>query len=295
MPNNRPPAEFEITRELVRELVDHQAPQYAGLSINFASAGWDNEMYRLGEKLAVRLPRRQLGADLIANEQRWLPEISQRLPISVPCPLYNGKPTPSYPWNWSIVRWFDGDPLAYAPFVDREQVSVSLAKFLTGLHVDAPNSAPTNASRGVPLKQRDVKVRGYLKLADIANKVEIEELWNRVCDLPIWPNAPVWLHGDLHPLNLIIGDAKLKAVIDFGDLTSGDPATDYAVAWMIFDANQRSEFRNSLSRNRHVDDATWGRAKGAALAFALAVLANSADDLVLERIGKTTLKEVLRN
>jgi aminoglycoside phosphotransferase (APT) family kinase protein len=28
-------------------------------------------------------------------------------------------------------------------------------------------------------------------------------------------------------------------VIDFGDITSGDPATDLSVAWMLFTAEQR--------------------------------------------------------
>ena len=29
----------------------------------------------------------------------------------------------------------------------------------------------------------------------------------------------MWLHGDLHPLNVLVHDGALAGVIDFGDLT----------------------------------------------------------------------------
>jgi aminoglycoside phosphotransferase (APT) family kinase protein len=49
-----------------------------------------------------------------------------------------------------------------------------------------------------------------------------------------WDGPPIWLHGDLHPFNLVVNQGRLSAVIDFGDLCAGDPATDLAVAWMLF-------------------------------------------------------------
>ena len=45
----------------------------------------------------------------------------------------------------------------------------------------------------------------------------------------------VWLHGDLHPDNVLVDAGRLVGVIDFGDLTGGDPATDLASAWLLFD------------------------------------------------------------
>ena len=35
--------------------------------------------------------------------------------------------------------------------------------------------------------------------------------------------------------NLVTRGGTLAAVIDFGDLTAGDPATDLAAAWLVFD------------------------------------------------------------
>jgi hypothetical protein len=43
-----------------------------------------------------------------------------------------------------------------------------------------------------------------------------------------------------------------------------------------------------------VDDAMWQRGRGWALVFALAVLASSADNRVMHRIGSATLDAVMR-
>ena len=55
-------------------------------------SGWDNAMFRLGEQLAVRLPRRIAVAKLIDHEQRWLPQLAPLLPIAVPAPVRAGQP-----------------------------------------------------------------------------------------------------------------------------------------------------------------------------------------------------------
>jgi aminoglycoside phosphotransferase (APT) family kinase protein len=39
-----------------------------------------------------------------------------------------------------------------------------------------------------------------------------------------YEGPPLWLHGDLHPANLLVSRGRITGVIDFGDITSGDPA-----------------------------------------------------------------------
>ena len=43
--------------------------------------------------------------------------------------------------------------------------------------------------------------------------------------------TPASLHGDLHPANVLVNDGQVSGVIDFGDITAGDPASDLSVAW----------------------------------------------------------------
>jgi aminoglycoside phosphotransferase (APT) family kinase protein len=54
---------------------------------------------------------------------------------------------------------------------------------------------------------------------------------------PRWAEPPVWVHGDLHPANILVQRGRISGVIDFGDLTAGDPAADLSVGWMLLPAD----------------------------------------------------------
>ena len=117
-------------------------------------------------------------------------------------------------------------------------------------------------------------------------------LWERLVRAPAWSGPPVWLHGDLHPANVLVDRGRVSAVIDFGDITAGDPATDLSIAWMLLTREARAGLRSSAG---DVDDATWARARGWALALAVAILSSSADNPVMHGVGRRTLEAVLRD
>ncbi|WFR67424.1 hypothetical protein P9139_02335 [Curtobacterium flaccumfaciens] len=81
-----PAAEVDVDLPLVRALLRDQHPDLAVLPLEIAANGWDNVIVRLGDVLAVRLPRRAAAAELIEHEQRWLPEIAHRVAAIVPVP-----------------------------------------------------------------------------------------------------------------------------------------------------------------------------------------------------------------
>ena len=80
-------------------------------------------------------------------------------------------------------------------------------------------------------------------------------------------------------------------MIDFGDITGGDPATDLAVAWILFDPPARAAFRERVA----VEDATWTRAMAWALSFAIMYLGAGADDAAMDGMGRFTLAQVLHD
>ena len=89
----------EITTDatLVRQLLAAQFPQWAELRITpVASDGTENSIYRLGDDMAVRLPRRP-GKTGVEKEHRWLPKLAPHLPVAVPVPLAIGTPAEGYP------------------------------------------------------------------------------------------------------------------------------------------------------------------------------------------------------
>ncbi len=84
-----PLSNVEIDITLVYSLLSDQHPDLMHLPIHLVDAGWDNVMFRLGDQLSVRLPRRKAAATLIENEQTWLPLLAEQLTIAVPTPYTN--------------------------------------------------------------------------------------------------------------------------------------------------------------------------------------------------------------
>ena len=62
---------------LVRRLLASQFPHWSDLAIErVASDGTDNAIYRLGDELAVRLPRIHWAAGQPEKEHEWLPRLA---------------------------------------------------------------------------------------------------------------------------------------------------------------------------------------------------------------------------
>ena len=263
--------ELDLDAELVRRLVAEQFPQWADLAVaRVDSAGTDNAIYRLGDDLAARLPRRENAVAQVDKEQRWLPWLAPQLPLAIPAPIARGRPGSGYPWRWSVYRWLDGDDGDSVDVAGSRDVARSLAAFVTALQridaVDGPPAGAHNFHRGCPLEQRDPYVRRAI--AALAHDVDVDAVsrcWEAALEAPPWNRPPVWIHGDLAPGNLLLRDGRLAAVIDFGALGVGDPACESMVAWNLFTGDARSAFRDALSP----DDATWARGRGWALSVAL--------------------------
>lgn len=301
---DKPAAELTIDAELVRALVVAQAtariPDAADLPLVKVAEGWDSEVWRLGDDLAVRLPRRELAAPLVLNEQRVLPGFARRLAplgVRVPEPIVCGVPADDYPWAWSVVPWIEGDRGLDVPRPDRGGWAETLAAALVALHVDAPAGYPVNPVRGVPLATRDaaltdrlaaLKVAGTL---DSATATALEAAWRRGVAASPWGRPPVWIHGDLHPGNLVSHDGALTGIIDFGDVTAGDPAYDLGIAWLAFDSSARGRF--IAATGDRYDPATWRRAHAWAAAVVLILLVHSDDNPDYFALARDAATQVL--
>ena len=290
-----PPAEAPIDIPLVRALLEEQHPDLAGLPLDDAGEGWDNRTFRLGDDLAVRLPRRAASAPLIEHEQRWLPILAPHLPLPVPSPIRIGRAGCGFPWSWSLTRWLPGETALVAPPPDLPEAATDLARFLRALHRPAPYDAPRNPWRGVPLNARDALLREHLAaIAGRVNHAAVIETWERLRAAPPWTGAAMWIHGDLHPGNLLVRDGRLSGVLDFGDLTAGDPATDLAISWMLLRGSARSMFRDlTCGAGGWLDGDTWTRARAWALALGAAYLAHAGTNDRFAAVAAATIDEVM--
>ena len=263
--------EVETSAGLVRALLAAQFPQWAALPITpLASAGTDHAIFRLGADLAVRLPRIAWALGQAEKERVWLPRLAPFLPLAVPEPLAQGQPGAGYPWPWSITRWLPGETLTADRLPDARRTAVALAHFVAALQrIDARNGprAADHGLRGQPLITRDAATRRAIAdLEGLIDTAAATRVWEDALRAPDWDRAPVWFHGDLLPGNILFSaQGRATAVIDFGGLGVGDPACDLMLAWGLFTGESRALFRETLA----VDDATWARGRGHALAQAL--------------------------
>ncbi|MGP3920652.1 phosphotransferase [Nonomuraea sp. 10N515B] len=159
--------EMEITAELVRGLLRDQHPDLADYPVRLGAGGWDNQLWRLGDDLAVRLPWATQDADeLLRKEHTWLPALAPRFPLPVPVPQRLGEPSALFPRPWIVTTWVPGEPADRAPVTRAAEAADALAAFLTALHQPAPDEAPARrqAGRRVLPRPNDQGTARHLKL-----------------------------------------------------------------------------------------------------------------------------------
>jgi aminoglycoside phosphotransferase (APT) family kinase protein len=274
---------------LVDELIRTQFPRWHGLPITqVAHGGTDHAIYRLGDDLAVRLPRIDWAANQPVRDTVTLPKFAPHLPVAVPEPLELGEPTESYPYRWSVVRWLDGAIRTIDEVAD--DTAVRLAEVIASLQKIDADGEPWTTYRGrLDLATCDEEVRK--SIAVLGGDPRLVAVWEEALSAPRWSEPGRWLHADLHEGNLLFTDGALTGVIDWGCAGVGDPAGDLMTAWLFLDERGRQAFRRELSE---FDDATWARARGWALQLAVVALPYYRDtNPFLVGVASRTIDQVL--
>jgi len=254
--------QFAIGDELVGRLLADQQPALANLPISrVRSTGTVNALFRIGDDLCARLPLGEQWAESLRSELRWLPWLRGRVSLQIPEPIFEGEPTPWYPFPWAVFRWIDGAPYADALVDDEREAAHTLAAFVLELRAcEVPPDAPHGGRD--PLGTLDVETREAIEASNgVIDRDASIVAWERALRAPVWDGRPTWIHADLLRPNILVEGGWLTAVIDFGGAGIGDPATDVIAAWAVFGPDGRAAYRASLD----VDDGTWERARGIAM------------------------------
>lgn len=255
---------------MARRLVQSQFPQWADLPLRpVAEGGINNLTFRLGAHLLIRLPSAARYVAQVAKEQAVLPRLARFLPIPIPRPIALGEPGEGFRWPWSIYEWIDGETAQPQRIPDPLRFAEDLAGFLRALQaadaMDGPEAGPHNFHRGGSLAVYDAETRAAIEtLHTEIDAFAARAIWDTAL-ASRWGAAPVWIHGDVAPGNLLVREGRLCAVIDFGNTGLGDPACDLVPAWTMFEAAARQRFRDGL----RLGPETWARARGWALWKAL--------------------------
>src|SRR5690348_13154811 len=188
--------ELEIDAALVRRLLEEQFPQWAQLPIErVVLMGTDNALYRLGDRMVVRLPRIERAATTLEKECCWLPAIRPHLPVPVPEVLGEGAPCDTFSLPWAIYSWLAGERVAIDEIDGEDAFAADLAEFLSSLQrVDAAGGPPPgdhNFGRGEPLAERDAQVQAWLPKLE-ARRIDtgvITGAWEEALRAPAWEGS----------------------------------------------------------------------------------------------------------
>jgi aminoglycoside phosphotransferase (APT) family kinase protein len=205
-----------------------------------------------------------------------------------------GLPNALYPWHWSVIPWLPGQT-ADAIRLNTNHAQ-QFAMFLKALHVTAPNNAPQNPVRGVPLMQRVTMLNERMQRLETHTTMitpTIRSLWQQAVNIPI-DVEPTWIHGDLHPRNILVDKGGITGIIDWGDLAAGDRATDLAALWCLFPEKHLRE--QVIDAYGEVSQETLARAKGWAILFGVVLLDSGlVDHSQHATIGQKILQCVARS
>lgn len=273
------PQRLTVDVETVRHLVAEQFTEWSDLPVSqVRNPGWDNFTFHLGDEMLVRLPSAAEYALAVEKEQRWLPELADRLTVPIPVPLGLGKPDAGYPFLWSIYSWLPGEAAERDSVTDPIGIAEDLADFLGALRgldaADGPQPGIHNWFRGATLRTYDASARSAL--AELEGHIDValaSAVWNDAVAAQ-WDGVDVWFHGDFAPGNLLLNDGRLAAVIDFGTCGVGDPSCDLAIAWTLLTAVGRQTLRDRLA----IDAPTWARGRGWALWKSLVQFAGALEE-----------------
>jgi aminoglycoside phosphotransferase (APT) family kinase protein len=262
--------EVDVDERLVQRLLAQQMPDLADLPLRIVEPwGTDNAVWRLGDDLAIRLPRIGWATDQIDKEAEWLPRLAPHLPVALPTPVAVGEPAEGYPYPWAVHRWLPGEGAALERMSDPVQFALDLAETVHCLQLVPTNGAPPAISRARDLKDYDQSARAAIHRARaLIDVTAATAVWEEALAAPAFAGPPVWVQGDLEG-NCVLQDGRLTGIVDWGSACAGDPAVDVQVVWSpLFTADSRAAFLDKLS----IDPAALARSRGAAIHQACAAL-----------------------
>ena len=244
--------QIEISHEIAMELVRSQFPGWSRHPIRrVKSSGTVNAIFRIGEELAARFPLRRADPEktrqLLVDEARASEAFAQHATVSSPLPVAIGNPGHDYPLPWSVQTWLSGTVASETDSSNSVPFARDLSHLIATLRkVDTEGRRFRRGWRGGDLHDHDKWVQHCLKKSEQLLDVDrLRPQWDYFRDLP--RTAPdVMSHGDLIPLNVLVGGGRLVGVLDCGGFGPADPALDLIAAWHLLDDGPRAVFRAAL-------------------------------------------------
>jgi aminoglycoside phosphotransferase (APT) family kinase protein len=287
--------ELPVSADLVRKLIDEQFPRWRGQPVSrVSSPGTVNAIFRIGDRLAARLPLQGTDPDaarrLLESEAAAARELAGATRFPVPETVALGEPAPGYPLPWSVQAWLPGRTGDEDDPADSVHFARDLAEFIAGVRaIGMRGRTFSGRGRGGDLKAHDVWVSTCLRESEgLLDVRRLSRMWAAFRELP--REAPdVMSHGDLIPGNVLVAGGHLAGVLDVGCYGAADPALDLIGAWTLLAAGPRLVLRDAL----RCTDLDWERGQAWAFQQAMGLVWYYAEtNPVMSRLGRVILDRI---
>lgn len=189
----------------------------------FSDAGWDYAVFQVDGTWLVRVPRTPPARTHLGWEMRMLDRLAPRLPLAVPQYVRRA------PWA-GVYRRLEGEGvIRWQP-----EAGAAVGRFLAALHAGGLVPGARRQRRQHRWRRRFLKLGARLEESAWPHlgraAARQARRWYRA-RLAAWERTPppmALIHGDLAPEHLLAVEGEVTGVIDFGDLTCGDPALDFS-------------------------------------------------------------------
>jgi aminoglycoside 2''-phosphotransferase len=220
-----------VTETDVKERIDAVFPALEARTATVIGTGWTVDTYEVDDGWIVQLPRGERSAERLRGQIDTLPELAAELSALVPEPVYSDKEVPAIAYRKIEGRTLDDAPDGLWP--------ERLGRFLYDLHLMPPEYVGLRGLRAKDVRQHDAR-----ELDDFRSRVfpllgaeEAARFGERfdgfLADEEIWRFAPCLIHADIGPEHVLVSpEGDLAGVLDWEELTVGDPVGDFA--WLLF-------------------------------------------------------------
>lgn len=244
-------AEYPMSSEKAQLLIQVQFPEMEFRDIQMLGEGFDNTVIQVNGECIFRFPRRELAMKLMEVENRILPLIVDQLPLSIPEPLFFGKPSGEFPYTFTGYKMVHGKTPYRETFEEKMISARKFAYFLKELHKIPEDEARACGIKFDSMKRLDmsfqmeqlikntklVKCLGYHDQADLV----LAYTHSVKCIEPTGRMALV--HGDIHIRNVLLDkEDTLTGIIDWGDVHIGHRAIDLSFIYSYFPKEARQAF-----------------------------------------------------
>lgn len=217
--------------------------------------GLDHYSFLLNKDKLVKYPRNKEHSFQVIRERKYSDYIFNNLkwPKTHKVLFYSSSPLDSYEWN--VYLFIPGTSASYKN-ISEEDLAEGIAKILKNLQsisikgYEYIKPSRSNCYRGANI----VKTYGHEVHEAINNMIGkeknqyitlLKDFWDVVEESKI-SDKKVWVHGDIALDNILVENRKVSGIIDMGQLSVGDPSTDYAIAFS-WSEDVRDKFFKYLS------------------------------------------------